>query len=58
MLVFVLLDEHADNFHKRRKGVRFVFANFIDGPIEQETNLCGSELLKDYVSADFGLAER
>ena len=35
MLVFVLLDEHADNFHKRSEGVRFVFADFIDEPIEQ-----------------------
>jgi hypothetical protein len=35
VLVFVLLDEHSDNFHERSEGVRFVFADFIDEPIEQ-----------------------
>jgi hypothetical protein len=35
VLVFILFDEYADNFHKRSKGVRFVFANFIDQSIEQ-----------------------
>jgi hypothetical protein len=35
VLVFILFDEYADNFLKRSEGVRFVFANFIDQPIEQ-----------------------
>ena len=35
MLIFILFDEYVDNFHKRSEGVRFVFANFIDQPVEQ-----------------------
>ena len=30
MLVFVLLNQYADNFHERSERVRLVFSDFID----------------------------
>jgi hypothetical protein len=35
MLVFVLLNQHADNFHERSERVRLVFPDFIDQTVKQ-----------------------
>ena len=35
MLVLILLDQDADDFHERRKGMRFVFTDFINQTVEQ-----------------------
>jgi len=35
VLVFIVLDQDADDFHERRERMRLVFANLINEAIEQ-----------------------
>ena len=44
VLVFVLLNQDADNFHERGKRMRFVLTDLIDQGIEQGDKLPDTQL--------------
>ena len=55
MLVFVLLNQHADNFHERSERVRLVFSDFIDQAVEQRNQ---SLILGFGMGDEYGVSQR